>query len=142
MTIDKKKPLAWHLLAEERIRSAQAAGEFDKLPGFGQPIQGIDEPHDEDWWIKEKLKREQLAVLPPALELRLDVERTLARIALMANEDEVRQEIGSLNERIRKQSFAACTGPSIDVMPLEIDEVVAQWRVERKEVRATKSSRA
>jgi hypothetical protein len=123
--MDKKNPLAWHLLAEERIRSAQAAGEFDKLPGLGQPIPGIDEPHDEDWWIKQKLKQEQLAVLPPALELRLDVELTWARIALLANEDEVRQEVAALNERIRKRSFAACTGPSIDVMPLEIDEVVA-----------------
>ncbi len=139
MTAEKKKPLAWLLLAEERIRSAQAAGQFDKLPGLGQPIPGIDDPHDENWWIKEKLKREQLAVLPPALELRLDVERTLARIAVLKGELEVRQEVAALNERIRKQSFAACTGPSIDVMLLEIDEVVAQWRAGQQEVLATKS---
>jgi hypothetical protein len=71
--------------------------------------------------------------------LRLDVEQTLARIAVLKGELEVRQEVAALNERIRKQSFAACTGPSIDVMPLEIDEMVAQWRAQRQEVRATKS---
>ena len=34
----------WDSLAEQRIREAQASGEFDNLPGFGKPIPGIDEP--------------------------------------------------------------------------------------------------
>ena len=34
----RMKPISWHVLAEGRIRDAQAAGQFDNLPGFGQPL--------------------------------------------------------------------------------------------------------
>jgi hypothetical protein len=127
-TPDPGKPLAWHLLAEERIRAAQADGQFDNLPGLGQPIPGIDEPHDELWWVKAKLKREGLQSLPPALELRLDVERTLARVGNLTRESDVRREVAALNERIRKQSFGVTWGPPVDVQPLDLDEFLDQWR--------------
>jgi hypothetical protein len=121
-------PLAWHLLAEVRIRAAQAAGAFENLPGLGQPIPGIDEPHDELWWVKQKLRREQLQSLPPALLLRLDMEQTLARITEMRHEEDVRAEIDALNERIRKTGFAVTWGPPVDVQPLDVDDVLADWR--------------
>lgn len=120
--------MKWESLAEQRIREAQASGEFDNLPGFGKPIRGIDEPHDELWWVKQKLRREELQSLPPALLLRLDVERTLARIWTMRREADVRAEIAALNQRIRRGSFAVTCGPPVDVQPLEVDEVLAQWQ--------------
>src|SRR5436190_20769076 len=97
-----KRPLSWNLLAEERIQSAMEEGQFANLPGFGKPIPGIDEPHDELWWVKDKLKREQISSLPPALAIRLDVEKTLAALASITAEAAVRSEITSLNDRIRK----------------------------------------
>jgi hypothetical protein len=121
-------PLTWDQLAEERILEAQAEGQFDDLPGFGKPIPGIDDPHDELWWIKDKLKREQLSSLPPALAIRLDVEKTLAQINQLHAESEVRQAVAALNERIRKSSFAVVWGPPVDVMPLEADEIVNHWK--------------
>ena len=121
-------PLAWHQLAEQRIRAAQEAGEFRDLPGFGRPIPGIDEPHDELWWIKQKLKREQIQSLPPALMLRRDVEDTLKRVESLTGEDQVRSELTALNARIRKLSFAVAWGPPVDVQPLDVEEVVAAWR--------------
>jgi len=123
-----RKPLAWHLLAEVRIRAAQAAGKFENMPGLGQPIPGIDEPHDELWWVKQKLRREQLQSLPPALLLRLDVEHTLSRLADLRHENEVRAEIDALNERIRKTGFAVAWGPPVDVQPLDVDDVLTDWR--------------
>ena len=126
--MEPRKPLAWHLLAEERIRAAQADGQFDNLPGLGQPIPGIDEPPDEWWWVKAKLKREGLQALPPALELRLDVQRTRERIARLTTEDEVRREVAALNERIRKGSFGVTWGPPVDVQPLDVEQVLADWR--------------
>ncbi|HEX5104153.1 MAG TPA: DUF1992 domain-containing protein [Pirellulaceae bacterium] len=123
-----KSKLPFDSLAEQRIRAAQAAGEFDNLPGFGQPIPGIDEPHDELWWVKDKLKREQLSALPPALAIRLDVEQTLAQLPSLATEPAVRDEIAALNERIRQASFGVIWGPSVDVTPLDADEIAARWR--------------
>ena len=61
----KLKPLDWESYAEALIRAAQEEGEFENLPGFGQPIPGIDEPHDDNWWVREKLKREGLKAPPP-----------------------------------------------------------------------------
>ena len=137
---NQKRRLSWDSLAEARIAAAQAEGQFDNLPGFGKPIAGIDEPHDDLWWVKDKLKREQLSSLPPALAIRLDVEKTLAQIMVgrahptdaagtaRPTEAEVRQEIAALNERIRKASFGVAWGPSVDVQPLDVEEIIARWR--------------
>jgi hypothetical protein len=130
----KKKSLSWFLLAEQRIQTAQAEGQFENLPGFGKPIPGIDEPHDELWWVKDKLKREQLNTLPPALAIRLDVQNTLARLSTLPTESEIRRELASLNDRIRQASFAITWGPPVDVLPLtdaEIAEVVAGWQSDK-----------
>jgi hypothetical protein len=54
---------AIQIVAENKIRAAIEAGEFDNLPGFGQPSALMDEPYDPHWWIRRKLQREQL--LPP-----------------------------------------------------------------------------
>jgi hypothetical protein len=121
----------WDRLAEQRIREAQAEGKFDHLPGFGRPIPGIDEPHDELWWVKDKLKREEISHLPPALALRVDVERTLARLPSMQLEWQVRDEVAALNERIRKASLGPVWGPPVDAVPLEIEEVVQRWAAGR-----------
>jgi DnaJ-like protein len=118
----------WDSYAEELIRTAQEEGLFDNLPGFGQPIPGIDEPHDELWWVREKLKREKLNALPPALAIRLDIEQTLVGLPAIGDERLVRRELLELNERIRIAQRNAVWGPSCDVMPLDIETVIATWR--------------
>jgi len=123
-----KHLLTWDRLAEERIQAAQAEGQFDHLPGLGKPIPGIDEPHDDLWWVKDKLKREQLSSFPPALAIRLDVEKTLMLIEKLPREGEVRLAVTALNERIRKASFAVVWGPPVDVMPLDPEDVVNHWK--------------
>ena len=61
----KKKPAeTWESFIERRIREAQAQGEFDRLPGFGQPIPDIDEPWDENtpgrWYVAPEVTAEEL----------------------------------------------------------------------------------
>jgi DnaJ-like protein len=51
---------AIQIVAENKIRAAIEAGEFDNLPDFGQPAAIVDEPYDPHWWIRRKLKREEL----------------------------------------------------------------------------------
>ncbi len=51
---------ALQIIADNKIRAAIEAGEFDNLPGFGRPSAIIDEPYDPYWWIRRKLRREQL----------------------------------------------------------------------------------
>jgi hypothetical protein len=118
----------WESFAERRIREAQAAGEFDRLPGFGQPIPGIDQPWDENSWVRQKLRDEQINALPPVLAARLDRERTLAVLPSLTSEAIVRQELITLNQRIHKAHFASQAGPAEGVLPVDVEAEVARWR--------------
>ena len=51
------------LIAEDKIRAAIEAGEFDHLPDFGKPLPLLEEPYDENWWLRRKLQAERLASL-------------------------------------------------------------------------------
>ena len=55
---------AMRIVADNKIRAAIEAGEFDNLPGFGKPSPLIDEPYDPFWWIRRKLRQEQLPANP------------------------------------------------------------------------------
>lgn len=50
-------------VAERRLRLADKAGRFDGLAGAGQQLRRYDGPHDQDWWIKEMLRRVQIGLL-------------------------------------------------------------------------------
>lgn len=52
------------IVAENKIRAAIEAGEFDDLPGFGKPSPLIDEPYDAFWWVRRKLRTENLPARP------------------------------------------------------------------------------
>ncbi len=52
------------LVADNRIRAAIEAGDFDHLRGLGRPCELIDEPYDPFWWIRRKLHAEQLRTTP------------------------------------------------------------------------------
>ncbi len=54
---------AIRIIAENKIRAAIEAGEFDNLPGFGQPAAICNEPYDPHWWIRRKLRRETLTAV-------------------------------------------------------------------------------
>lgn len=49
--------LAIQIIADDKIRSAIERGEFDRLPGFGRPLE-FDGSDDPDWWIRRKLRDE------------------------------------------------------------------------------------
>jgi hypothetical protein len=43
--------------ADRLIREAMQAGDFDDLPGTGQPIPGAGTVDDEIWWVRKWLER-------------------------------------------------------------------------------------
>jgi hypothetical protein len=74
----------WESFTERQIREAQQAGEFDALEGEGRPLQDLDDPHDEFWWVKRKLRR---PVAGPSTSLApLDLEEALRRYWRKARE--------------------------------------------------------
>lgn len=128
-TPDRKPPgQSWEAFTERRIREAAEAGAFAALPGFGQPIPGIDEPLDDNWWVKRKLRDEGVGVVPPVLEARLAVEKTLAEIANMTSEAAIRRKLEELNTQIRAAHYSPIAGPADGVAEVDIDAVVEGWR--------------
>jgi len=107
-------------------------GDFDGLPGHGKPLRGIDRPRDEMWWVRDKLRREDVSYLPPALVLRKEVEDARTRIAAAVDEATVREIVAGLNERIVAANSRATAGPPTTQAPLDVEQVVEQWAEARR----------
>ena len=105
-------------------------GEFDNLPGQGRPLEGLYEHHDEDWWLKAKLRRERLSYLPPTLALRKEVEEAREAIAAASHEGAVRRIVAEINDRIRDVNRRGAEGPPCTTMPLDEESVVETWRAQ------------
>ncbi|WP_152193173.1 DnaJ family domain-containing protein [Georgenia satyanarayanai] len=115
------------------VRDAEARGAFTDLPGAGKPLPGIDEPLHEDWWIRQKLRSEDLpaeGLLPPALLLRKELAALPETVRHLHDEDAVRDAVRALNRRVAHY-IRTPTGPVLPVAPADPDAVVAQWRAER-----------
>ena len=109
-------------------------GQFDDLPGKGKPIPGLDRPYDENWWIKQKLQREQLSVLPPGLAMRKEVETALDNLVELPSEAAVRRTFERLNDKIAYVD-AAGIGPPSRLSQFNIDAIVRRWEAARAETR-------
>jgi Domain of unknown function (DUF1992) len=113
---------------ERQIQEAMERGEFDNLPGAGKPIPDLDEPHDELWWVKQKLRREQLSYLPPTLAVRKEADDALAAASRARSERDVRRIVVAINAKIREANSKAASGPPLNLMPFDVERVVRRWR--------------
>lgn len=114
---------------DRQIREATERGAFDNLPGAGRPLH-LDS--DEDWWIKAKIKRENLEpALPGPLLLRREVERVQATLADVRTETAARQILDDLNDRIREHYARPSAGPVMVVRLVDVDAELATWRAAR-----------
>ena len=116
---------------DRQIREGMERGDFDGLPGHGKPIPDIDRAHDELWWVRDKLRREGVSYLPPTLALRKDVEDARAAIAEATSEAVVREIVEQINERIRRTNREATAGPPSNLLPLDVDRTLEDWRAGR-----------
>lgn len=128
MTERKPADVSFETWVDRQIREATERGAFDNLPGAGKPIPDIDEPYDELWWVKEKLKRENAEHLPPTLVVRKQAEDALAAAAAAATEGEVREIVAEINRVIVDAIKTPRPGPPLDLVPFDTERVVRDWR--------------
>jgi Domain of unknown function (DUF1992) len=128
MTERKPPGVGFGTWVERQIREATERGEFDNLPGAGKPIDGLDEPHDELWWVKRKLRRENFSYLPPTMALRKAAEDALAAASRAGSEAEVRRIVADINSRIVEGNRKAASGPPLNLTPFDVERIVATWR--------------
>lgn len=136
-----------HNWVDLQVRQAMERGEFDGLPGLGKPLEGLGETHDPDWWVRRLVEREQLSVLPPALQVRRDDAGLDDLLDRHTAESEVRREVEEFNARVRDATWQPLGGPPMVTRERDVETEVARWQ-ERQQARraaaraALESSRA
>ncbi|WP_405612835.1 DUF1992 domain-containing protein [Streptomyces sp. NBC_00076] len=129
MTERKPPGVPFESWVDQQIREAERRGDFAQLPGAGKPLPEVtDTTYEELWWVKRKLAREGLSVLPPTLALRKEAEDTLAAALRAPSERLVRKLVEDVNVKIRDVMFKPPPGPPLGLKPYDVDEVVRRWR--------------
>ncbi|MEU0834557.1 DUF1992 domain-containing protein [Streptomyces sp. NPDC005969] len=128
MTERKPPGVSFESWVDKQIRDSEERGDFSQLPGFGKPLPDIDRPYDETWWIKAKMQREGVSMLPPALALRKEAEDVREAVSGARSEAEVRRMLTEVNEKIEAAIRRPPPGPILNLRPFDIDAVVGEWR--------------
>jgi hypothetical protein len=129
--VTERKPgnVSWETWIEAQIREARERGEFEDLPGYGKPLTNLDGDHDEMWWLRNWLKRNDVGFTPTAIALRKAAEDLLASLAKFPTERGLRTALDELNGRIREMNRTPIMdGPPSNLMPLDVEPVVERWR--------------
>lgn len=118
---------------DRQIREAQERGQFDNLAGAGKPIEGIGGRHDDNWWVKGLIEREQIKpLLPTSLMLRKEREDIHDTVADRRTEEGVRELVTELNDRIVDSRRRRVDGPMLFIHTLDVQAVVDEWHRRRQ----------
>src|SRR5690606_33986862 len=103
MTERKPPDLTFESWIDKQVREAAERGEFANLAGAGKPIPGAGTSVDENWWLRDYLRREGVradGMLPESLVLRREVEQIHETARELDSEREIRAAVSDLNQRI------------------------------------------
>lgn len=111
-------------IAEERIREAIERGEFDDLPGKGQPLNLEDDSHlPPDLRMAYKILK-NADCLPPELELRKEIRTTEALLAGIQDTQEKYKQMKKLNYLIMKLNMTRRVSMALEENQLYYEKVV------------------
>ncbi|MEU2247919.1 DUF1992 domain-containing protein [Streptomyces sp. NPDC019224] len=131
MTERKPAGVGFESWVDQQIRASEQRGDVSRLPGFGKPIEALSAPYDEAWWIKAKMRREGVSVLPPALALRKEAEDAVAGLPEIRTEAGVRRVLAEVNEKIHEAVRRPPPGPLLNLRPFDVEALVEEWREAR-----------
>jgi hypothetical protein len=128
---------------ELQLRRAMERGDFDNLPGYGKPIEGLGTEHDPDWWLKKLIEREHVTgVLPPSLLIRKEDAELDGVLDKLTTEKDVRREVEEFNERVRRARIQPLGGPPMITPERDVEPEVEAWRRRLEERRAAQRAAA
>ena len=137
MTERKPQGMSFRSWIDQQISDASERGAFDNLPGTGKPLRGRGEPDNPDAWVLDWVRREGVStdeLLPTPLRLRKQAAQLAESLQEFASEQEVRDTVAELNDRIMEWRRLPI-GPPIFVPLVDGEAMVARWRAERPEPR-------
>ncbi len=131
MTERKPPGMSFETWVDNQISRSIARGDFERLPGAGEPLRGLDREETAYDWAVAKARREGVdtaAMLPPGLALRRERDELPARAAGRASEAEVRALAEDYNARVqafwrRPQESRWSPVPGL----ADVEALVAQW---------------
>lgn len=119
---------------DDAIEAAIARGEFDDLPGAGEPLR-LPSRHDPDWWIRQRLEDDDIdrdALLPVVMLLRREHDELPEVLAELRDEQQVRELLEDFNRRVQddrlRHPMARMLAPTVDV-----EARLEQWRALERE---------
>ncbi len=120
-------------IVDRQIREAQEQGEFDNLPGTGKPLADHGREYDDDWWVKDFIRREDATgALPPTLALRREAEDLAGIVDRHTSEAAVRAFVDAFNAKVRRAQMGLLDGPATVLPTVNVDEVLRGWRRRRR----------
>ncbi|WOX22796.1 DUF1992 domain-containing protein [Streptomyces solicathayae] len=131
MTERKPPGVDFESFVDRQIRDAERRGDFSRLAGFGKPLPDDTAPYDALWWVKGKMHREGLTVLPPSLALRKEAEDAAEKAAAAVSEQQVRRILDEINEKIEAALRRPPEGPPLNLRPFDVEAEVAAWKEHR-----------
>ena len=130
MTERKPPGISFTSWIDQQINEAAERGAFDDLPGTGMPLPNSRQADDGQAWLREYLRREGVSaeeLLPTPLKLRKEVERLAETVQDLHSEQEVREVVTGLNERIMHWRRIPL-GPPVFLPLVDAETTVSRWR--------------
>jgi Domain of unknown function (DUF1992) len=130
MTERKPPEISFASWIDRQINEAAEQGAFDNLPGAGKPLPRRGEAGDGQAWLRDYMRREGVSaeeLLPTPLRLRKEIERLAATVQDLRSEDEVRELVAGLNQRILEWRRIP-TGPPVFLRLVDEETMVTRWR--------------
>jgi len=101
-------------IVERKIKEAQEKGEFDDLPGRGEPLELTDDRHvPEDLRLAYKILK-NADCLPPELEETKEIRQMEDMLANIPDEKERYKLIKKINYKIMKLNVTRNTSPLLE----------------------------
>ena len=101
-------------IIEKRIKEAQKRGEFDDLPGRGEPLRIEDDSHiPEDLRLAYKILK-NADCLPPEIELKKEIRQMEDMLENIPDEKEKYRQIKKINYKIMKLNLMGNKSPLLE----------------------------
>jgi len=111
-------------IIEERIKEAQKRGEFNNLPGQGEPLRFEDDSHvPEDLRLAYKILK-NADCLPPELELKKEIRQMEDMLANIPDEKEKYRHIKKINYKIMKLNMMGKKSPLLEEKQIYFNKMV------------------
>ena len=115
---------AFQRIVEKRIKEAQKRGDFDDLPGSGEPLEFEDDSHiPEDLRLAYKILK-NADCLPPDLLLKKEIRQMEDMLENIPDERERCRMIKSINYKIMKLNMTRNRPPLLEETQIYYDKLV------------------